>query len=106
MEILEFRIHGVLSAHNIRVKAEDLAEFDHLLQEQAFSNLQEVQFFFLCQFEVARIHPSSYRSAYSIENIMSAITELLPRSISKGIKCVALAPAIPIYPGDGDVWSL
>lgn len=97
MEILELKICGMLSADGIGVKAEEIAEFDHLLQEQAFSNLQEVQIFFLCQFELAKRY--LYGPSYSIENVMSAITELLPRSVSKGIKLVALASPIPIYTG-------
>ena len=104
MEILELRICGILSADDIGVKADDIAEFDHLLQVQAFPKLQEVHFFFLCQFDVTKRH--LYGPLYSIENVMSTITELLPRSVSKGIKLVASASPIPIYTGGSDLWSL
>jgi len=95
MEILELRICGILPADDIGVEAEDIAEFDHLLQERAFSNLREVQFLFLCQFEAAKKY--LHDPLYSIENVMSTFTELLPRSVSRGIKLVALAPPITIY---------
>jgi hypothetical protein len=100
MEILELRIRDMLSADYVGVKPEDIAEFDHLLQERAFSNLQEIQFLFLCQFEEVEKKYFPHGSSYSIENVMSAITELLPRTVSKGVKLVALAPPIPIYASD------
>lgn len=105
MEILELRIRDMLSADYVGVKPEDIAEFDHLLQERAFSNLQEIQFLFLCQFEAGKKY-CSHGPSYSIENVMSAITELLPRTVSKGIKLVALAPPIPIYASGSDFLSL
>ena len=72
MEILELKIWSMLSTDDIGMKAEEIAEFDHLLQEQVFSKLQQVQFFFLCQFGLARRH--LYGPPYSIENVMLAIT--------------------------------
>ncbi|KIM44153.1 hypothetical protein M413DRAFT_25615 [Hebeloma cylindrosporum] len=94
MEILELRIHDMLSTADVRAEAQGMAEFDLLLQERAFDNLQEVQFHFFCQFERIKL---GFGSSYFIENVMSIITEFLPRSVSKGLKVVASAPPIPIY---------